>query len=787
MKLKRKTKTNQVCLLCVFAFLFSVGLPHAVFARERHHKRILLVSSYFPDKENSKIIINSFSQKLSTELDCRITVEYMDSESTTEPVEWVDWMKQLFRAYNTPPDLIVIIGCEGWMSYTIACPEEWKDIPIVLGFMKESYIDYAHLSPTDIKNVKDLLPTEESFGDFKATGYYVTDYFRENMQLIKQLQPQVKHVTYIYDNRYGFNFLTSYLQKIARETGFESLQAYYGHELTTMQLVDSLVVQDASYAILSSGWYTDVLHYPHAYSMLHNELSLLNEKHFYLVMDQGMTNPSYLGGYYVAATDIGTDLAGLAYEVLVNGFEHSPKFQRTPSEPKYHMNYKTLLNTGIASSRLPSDAILYNKEPSFLHKYFWQLLVISLTFISVILILLFRMRYYRRVTEVKARMMEEQKELRERADESNRLKSAFLANMSHEIRTPLNAIVGFSNQLAYTQDKEDIQMFLEIIETNNALLLQLINDILDLSKIEAGTLDFIYTDTDVVEICRNLRMVYLSRVKEGVELRCELPDEQCVIHTERNRITQVISNFLSNAVKFTEEGYIRLGYEHVEGGLRFFVEDTGKGIAPENLSRVFVRFEKFDKFVPGNGLGMSICKSIVEKMEGQIDVGSELSKGSTFWFILPCDIIQRKGQTEVAEEKEKEELSPLAEVASTGDDSNRKTILIAEDNDSNYLLLTCILKKNYHLVWAKDGQQAVNICRKVHPDLILMDIKMPVLDGVEATAQIRKENKEVPIIALSAYAFAEDKAKALKAGCTDFLTKPVNQGKLYELLHEQGL
>ena len=327
-------------------------------------------------------------------------------------------------------------------------------------------------------------------------------------------------------------------------------------------------------------------------------------------------------------------------------------------------------------------------------------------------------------------------------------------------------------------------MYKNIIETNSELLLQLINDILDLSKIEAGTLDFIYTETDIVEICRNLEHIYLSKVKEGVSLLCALPDTECIVTTERNRVTQVLSNFLSNAVKFTEKGFIRFGYEHVDGGLCFFVTDTGKGIAEENIPKVFIRFEKFDKFTQGNGLGMSICKSIVETMNGRISVESELGKGSTFWFMLPCEII-RTGTR--ANEKQEGKGMPSSAADKQAVKGSQKTILIAEDNESNYLLLSGILKSEYRLKWAKNGQQAVEMYRQVHPHLILMDIKMPVMDGWEAIALIRQEGTQVPIVTLTAYAFAEDKKKAEQAGCNGFLSKPIDQNMLWELLHKLGL
>ena len=625
-------------LLTLLVLLMGAITPLTMSGREKSPEHILLISSYYPDKENSRILIAAFSRKLNAELDCRITVEYMDSESSPEFPAWESWMVQLFDAYKNPPDVVVIIGGEAWMAYSSVCPGAWREIPVVLGAVKHGYIDYAHVRPDEIRTMADIRRTTESFGDFRVTGYYVTDYFPENFDLIRRLQPGVRRIAYIYDNRYGFNFVTPYLKSKALEAGFEDFQPLYGDELTTMQLVDSLVSKDRSWAILSAGWSTDLRRYPHAYSLLHNELSLLDSKYFYLLMDQGAVNPDYLGGYYVAAEDIGTDLAGLTREVLTKGIERSPQFQATPSPPRYYINYRTLKSSGLDASLLPAGTVLYNKEPSFLRTYFWQTVVVALLFLAVVAMLLLRMRYYRRVTEVKARMMEEQRRLRERADESNRLKSMFLANMSHEIRTPLNAIVGFSGQIALAESREEAEVYEEIVRTNSELLMQLVNDILDLSKIEAGTLDFYYAETDIVDIFRTLEQVYRSRVKEGVELLCELPDERCVVRTERNRVTQVVSNFLSNAAKFTDSGRIRFGYEHTAAGLRCFVEDTGKGIAPENLSRVFVRFEKFDRTVAGNGLGMSICKSIVEKMDGEIGVESELGRGSTFWFTLPCEI-----------------------------------------------------------------------------------------------------------------------------------------------------
>lgn len=234
--------------------------------------------------------------------------------------------------------------------------------------------------------------------------------------------------------------------------------------------------------------------------------------------------------------------------------------------------------------------------------------------------------------------MEQELRDKEKIEESNRLKSAFLANMSHEIRTPLNAIVGFSNLLAQTNPSEETKEFCEIIETNNELLLQLVNDILDLSKIEAGQMDFIYSEFNVSTLFRSLYQTFQSRVKDGVTLYCEIPEQDCVIYSEKNRLTQVITNFLTNACKFTFQGSIRMGYKEREDGLYFYVKDTGKGIERKNLPHVFERFAKFDSFIQGTGLGLSICQTILDNLHGKIGVESEEGKGSTFWFTIPCAV-----------------------------------------------------------------------------------------------------------------------------------------------------
>ena len=225
---------------------------------------------------------------------------------------------------------------------------------------------------------------------------------------------------------------------------------------------------------------------------------------------------------------------------------------------------------------------------------------------------------------------------RDKAEELDRLKSAFLANMSHEIRTPLNAIVGFSSLLAETDSRNERQEYIKIVQENNELLLQLISDILDLSKIEAGTFNFVYTNVDVNETCAEIIKSMSMKVSKGVELIFEEPFPECYIYTDKNRFTQVISNFINNALKFTQQGCITLGYEQVSHQkIKFYVRDTGMGIPEEKQKSVFERFVKLNTFVQGTGLGLSICKSIVSQMGGEIGVDSTEGVGSCFWFTHP--------------------------------------------------------------------------------------------------------------------------------------------------------
>lgn len=352
--------------------------------------------------------------------------------------------------------------------------------------------------------------------------------------------------------------------------------------------------------------------------------------------------------------------------------------------------------------------------------------------------------------------------------EADKLKSAFLANMSHEIRTPLNAIVGFSGLLAVTENMEDKEEYINIINSNNDLLLQLINDILDLAKIEAGTLEFVDSDVDVNQLFSDIEQSSRLKAQDGVQVCFVEKIPNCILRTDRNRVSQVITNFINNAIKFTTQGSILFGYRHRDDELYFYVKDTGCGIAKNKIGQVFTRFVKLNSFVQGTGLGLSICQMIIKRLGGDIGVESEQGKGSTFWFTLPYSILEMQ---EVPHEK------PKTENVQKSQSSKSATLLIAEDNESNYTLFQAMLK-DYNLIHAWNGEQAIDLFNKYQPDLILMDLKMPIVDGYEATRVIREKNQSIPIIAVTAFAFAEDEERVKQSGFSSYIAKPIKPDKL---------
>lgn len=389
----------------------------------------------------------------------------------------------------------------------------------------------------------------------------------------------------------------------------------------------------------------------------------------------------------------------------------------------------------------------------------------------------------RDITELELNRLELIK-AKEKAEESDRLKSAFLANMSHEIRTPMNGILGFAALLKEPDlTGEEQQEFIGIIEKSGARMLNIINDIISISKVESGQMEVSISDTDINEQIDYIDTFFKPEAANiGIQLLCKKPltGEDAVIKTDKEKVYAVLTNLVKNAIKFTKVGSIEFGYQKKGDFIEFYVKDTGSGVSEKHQKLIFERFrqgsESLNRNYEGAGLGLSISKAYVEMLGGKIWVESEEGKGSTFYFTLPYN---RKSEIIISSNKEIN--SGVKEIG-----INNLQVLIAEDDEASEKLITVAIKKfSKEIIKVTTGEGAVEACRN-NPgiDLVLMDIKMPAMDGYEATRQIREFNTEVVIIAQSAYALTGDREKAIEAGCNDYISKPMKQITVSELIRK---
>ncbi len=388
-----------------------------------------------------------------------------------------------------------------------------------------------------------------------------------------------------------------------------------------------------------------------------------------------------------------------------------------------------------------------------------------------------------RLVETRTKELQIQISERKIAEESDKLKSAFLANMSHELRTPMNAIIAFSNFLREPDvNNEKRDEYLDHITTAGDSLLRIIDDIIDIAKIESKQLKLFIQPTNINRLLNELYNVFCElrkkdnkkQIKLSQKMDCEF---NYIINTDSQRLKQILTNLIENAFKYTDKGKIEIGFETTNQAVVFYVSDTGIGIPKDKLNLIFDRFYQLnhlkDRSAGGTGLGLAISKNLVKLLGGKIWVESVQGKGSKFSISIPVESIKKQiNPVFKLEEKKNEILNP-------GYNWNNVTILVAEDEDLNYKVLdTCLTRTNAHIIRAKDGASAVEICKSQKIDLVLMDIQMPGMNGYEATQEIKRMNNRTPVIAQTSFAMVGEKERCLQAGCDDFVTKPLNISSL---------
>lgn len=868
----------QILLTLLVCISFSVS------SQAEDVNPILIISSYNPDTRNTTQNISEFMEEYKRlGGKAPVIIENMNCKSLPEAPLWKGKMAALLKKYSTEniPQVIIILGQEGWSSYLSQDKPILRDVPIICGMVSRN----AVILPDTNTVLSEWNPASIDIQNYVSQGHYLSGFtytydVKKNIELCLDLYPETKHIALVTDNSYGGISLQALVKKEMLKFPDLNLILLDGRKNSIYTIIEQIKNLPKETVILLGTWRVDVNDGYYVGNATYTMMSSNPSIPAFTLTSTGLSHWA-IGGYIPKYRAIGKDLAGQAIDIQTKKIQQKDlKASNIPNV--YTFDAKKLKEFNIDKSKLPADSVLINIDASLFVKYRFEILLlvacILLLFLIMILLFLFRtnrlkdklldlqkdnviimnniqasIRFinpdysvkwenqikmpctpkygpkncclvkdgikpfcedcalvaamesgkpfeivkqcapdeyihalanpifdskdcllgvvFKKENVTKQKLAENELRLaKEKAEESDHLKSAFLANMSHEIRTPLNAIVGFSSLLAMTDDKEEKEEYINIISNNNELLLQLINDILDLAKIEANTLEFVYSDVDINQLLCDIEQTSRLKAAEGVQVSFIEKLPHCIIRTDKNRLSQVITNFINNAIKFTKEGSIRFGYEHQEKKLRFFVTDTGCGIDNKVKDSVFQRFVKLDNFAQGTGLGLSICEMIVHKLGGEIGVESELGAGSTFWFTLPDTVIEESHSTTTNPEPKEIHNNSVAT-------ERKATLLIAEDNESNYIYIKAILKE-YNLLHAWNGQEAVELYKRYHPDIILMDLKMPIMDGYQATKEIRKDNTVIPIIAVTAFAFAEDEQRVKQSGFNDYVSKPIKPNDL---------
>lgn len=542
-------------------------------------------------------------------------------------------VEQLRRKYDVPPRLIVFIGDPGWIVCRELFDDVWKDVPVIITNARDRLpatldILLSHEELTESNTV----PAYEWRKGYNVTTLGQVYYVKETIGLMRQLMPDMKRLAFISDDRYISEAVRGDVEQAMTgsfpELAFEQLST---RNISTEMLLDTLKSYDKTTGLIYYSWFETHNQDDNNYLFDHIQEIITRFVHspLFLLAPEDLSNNTFAGGYYVSVESFGDSLLQLIHRVLEGEFPRDIP-PALGGKPAAYLCYPALQSYDIPVSLYPKEAVYINLPVSFFEQYKKEILMT----VVLLLVVVSAVGYYIHILK---RAHQRMKEAQLKAEEANQLKSAFLANMSHEIRTPLNAIVGFSNLLSMVEDKEEMLEYAGIIETNTELLLQLINDILDMSKIESGMYDFHVTQVDANQLMSEVEQVARLRIRtDEVSLSFAERLPQCVFHTDKNRLIQVLTNLVVNAIKFTSQGEIQIGYRLQDAHtLYFYVSDTGCGMSAEQCEHVFERFVKYNTFIQGTGLGLSICKMIIEKLGGEIGVQSESGKGSVFGFTLP--------------------------------------------------------------------------------------------------------------------------------------------------------
>ena len=603
---------------------------------------ILIVTSYNPETRSISDNLSAFMDEY-RQRGGKYTpiIESMNCKNLSEAYLWKSRMASILGKYKgkNRPSLVILLGQEAWSAYISQDTEIAKKTPSICGMVSVNGL----VLPDDSIDTRVWEPESKNiytdFGDYNIVAGYVYEYdVDKNIELMRRFYPDMRRVAFISDNTYGGLSMQALVKKEMKK--YPDLETIWldGRTETFMEVSERMRRLPQNTCVLLGTWRVDCTE------------SYVIGNTTYMLRDANPTLPVFtiasvglghwaLGGYTPEYHAVGKNIGAVTYDFLDKGDREGVDLVTIPGN--YTFDIKRLHEFKLDSLNLPQGAVLVNKTPSLYEQYkYWVIGVVS-AFMFLIVCFLIAIYYIIRINHLKHHLEVSGEELlvaKEKAEESNRLKTAFLANMSHEIRTPLNAIVGFSSVLVSDDSSPaEKEQYCDIIQKNSDLLLHLINDILDISRMESGRIKFVWEECDVVELCQTALSTAEYGRKTSALFLFETPVASLVIKTDAQRLKQVLINLLSNAAKFTPSGSIKLAIaidkQHQQ--LELSVSDTGCGIPSDKSDRVFERFEKLNEYSQGTGLGLAISRLIVENLGGKIWVDKDYTEGARFVFTHP--------------------------------------------------------------------------------------------------------------------------------------------------------
>lgn len=626
-------------LACLCPMDVAAEITYAGNGRSQEKGIVLVVASYNPDTKRMSEFITEFENYIvKKEYGYRVLIEDMGCKGIDEAEEWERKLSTLLERYDEEQlRAIILLGQEAWASFLLQ--DFPPNIPFFACFASkngivlpvDSQIDKATWQPESI----DM----ERWAHNKGQGGGILNEYnvKKNIDLIKSLYPNITNVAFLSDNTYGGLSLQALVRKEIANYPELNLITIDSREVAADDLQQKVSSLPPNTALLLGTWRVDADGMYFLNSSLNSLMPLTANIPIFTLTGTGFGTIA-IGGYVPSYEVDARQIADQIYDYY-RGDLDSVFFNSLGG--RYMFDKQMIARLGIKEYQLPNDSLIINRTEDQLRKMRGYIIaaIVVVLILALFVLILYRMNYHNKT--LKDSLIENEKQLiisKDRAEESGRLKSAFLANMSHEIRTPLNAIVGFSTLLCdESQPQESKEEFSKIIMANSNILLTLINDVLDISRLDTDKIIFDYRDEDVDAICRQVMSTTEYAKKAGVEYIYKPNPESYILNIDAQRLSQVLINLMTNANKFTEHGSITLGYDVDEpnGSISFFVSDTGCGIPEDMHSKVFDRFEKLDEYKQGTGLGLAICEQITTRFGGRIWIDADYTQGSRFVFSLP--------------------------------------------------------------------------------------------------------------------------------------------------------